>query len=423
MKKICKVAILGTLLLSAQFTAHASGYDTGVLAQSPSPSPDGSQFVFSADFDQSMRLWVARVDGSILHKISRTATSLQDEVVEREPAWSPDGHRIAYEVLTSATSQIWLAQADGTYATALTAGGGSNGSPTWSPDGTKIAFISDRAGSKDVWIMNADGSGQRRVTSLPEQENNPSFSPAGDRLAFSYSSISNGGTGTIWAVNIDGSGLVSITTGTSRDWEPNWGPRGIVFSSNRNSASGRWKIWAVQPDGSNLRRLGDNNGHGPVWLPNGDVLFAGGGTGSGSISTLKTATGSRQLVVDVHGFFHPIDIRPGKAINRVNPISQGRIEVAILSTPEVDASTSIDIASITFGRTGNEQSLAFCDKKFRDVNADGRLDLTCRFATRASQFNATSTGGVMRFITTRGVPFEGRNPIVIASDEDPDDSK
>jgi Tol biopolymer transport system component len=427
MNKTSKFAALGVLFLSVRLAALGSGYEVGVIAQYPSPSPNGSQFVFSADFDRAARLWVAGIDGSGLRKISRTVASSQGEISELEPAWSPDGRRIAYvsHTASTSTSQIWLVQADGTYAAALTAGSGNNSSPAWSPDGSKIAFISNRAGSRDVWFMNADGSGQRRVTTLPEHENSPSFSPGGDRLIFSYSNT-NDGSATLWTVNIDGSSLMPVTTGASRDNRPNWGPRGIVFSSNRNSPSGRSKIWAVQPDGSNLRRIGDVTGHDPMWLPDGDLLFTDEGTGGGALTTmsrLRTATGSREVVVDIQGYIHPIDIRPGKATNRVNPISQGRIEVAILSTPEVDAMTSIDTASITFGAKGGEQSLAFCDKKFRDVNADGRLDLTCRFATRAGQFKANSTDGVLRFKTIRGVPFEGRNPIVIVSDEDSDDLK
>lgn len=426
MNKLLKSAALGVILLSSQGAVFGSDDKIGVIAQYPSPSPNGSQVVFSANFDRSGGLWVAGIDGSGLRKISRTVVSSQDKIYELEPAWSPDGRRIAYSsrIPSTSKSDIWVVQADGTYATQLTAGVGSNESPAWSPDGSKIAFISDRSGTNDVWIMNADGSGQRRVTTLPMQENSPSFSPDGNRLVFSYSNT-NDDAATLWVVNVDGSGLAAITTGAFDDYEPKWGLQGIAFTSNRNSPSGRWKIWAVQPDGSNLRRLGDVAGHDPVWLPDGDLLFTDENSvlALSTISRLRTATGSREVVVDVQGFIHPIDIRPGKAINQLNPISQGRIEVAILSTPEVDASTSIDIASITFGRTGSEQSLAFCDKKPRDVNADGRPDLTCRFATRWGQFKATSTEGVLRFKDTRGVPFEGRNPVVVVSEEDPGDLK
>lgn len=415
MNQLFKSSALAVLLLCSQGAVLGSD-KVGVIAQSP--STNGSQVVFSADFDRTARLWAAAVDGSGLRKISRTVAA-QNAVTELEPALSPDGRLIAYVSVTDSKSNIWLVQADGSLARALTADGGSQ-SPAWSPDGTKIAFISDRSGTNDVWIMNSDGSGQRRVTTLPGQENRPSFSPEGNKLVFSYT---NSGTATLWLVNTDSSNVTAVTTGAFSDYEPNWGPRGIVFSSDRNSPSGRSRIWAVQPDGSNLRPLGDVPGHDPVWLPNGDLLFTEekSDLAISTISRLRTATFSRELVVDVQGFIHPIDIRPRKATNKINPVSQGKVEVAILSTLDFDAATAVDRATITFGRTGSEQTLAFCDKNLRDVSADGRPDLTCRFATRAGQFKQESTEGVLRFKTTDGVPFEGRNPITIVSDEDPDD--
>jgi dipeptidyl aminopeptidase/acylaminoacyl peptidase len=418
MNQLFKSSALAILLLCSQSAVFGSDDKVGVIAQSP--STDGSQVVFSADFDRSARLWAAAIDGSGLRKISRTVAA-QDAVTELEPALSSDGRLIAYVSVTASKSNIWLVQADGSFAGALTTDGGSQ-SPAWSPDGTKIAFISDRSGTNDVWIMNADGSGQRRVTTLPGQENRPSFSPDGNKLVFSYT---NSGTATLWVVNTDSSNLAPVTTGAFSDYEPNWGPQGIIFSTDRNSPSGRWRIWAVQPDGSNLRPLGDVPGHDPVWLPNGDLLFTEekSALAISTISRLRAATVSRELVVDVQGFIHPIDIRPRKAINKINPVSQGKVEVAILSTLEFDAATAVDRATITFGSTGSEQTLAFCDKNLRDVSGDGRPDLTCRFATRAGQFKQSSTEGVLRFKTTDGVPFEGRNPITIVSDEDPDDLK
>src|SRR5262249_15545179 len=65
----------------------------------------------------------------------------------------------------------------------------------------------------------------------------------------------------------------------------------------------------------------------------------------------------------------------------INAKSHGKIPVAILSTSTFDAVTTIDTASLTFGPTGDEHSLAFCNTEGEDVNGDGRLDLVCHFET------------------------------------------
>ena len=79
----------------------------------------------------------------------------------------------------------------------------------------------------------------------------------------------------------------------------------------------------------------------------------------------------------IHGFlatisqFIPvaIDIRPGSSDNPINSKSKGNIPVAILSSTTFNALREVDIASLSFGRTGNERSLAYC-------NTSGECDLT-----------------------------------------------
>jgi hypothetical protein len=76
-----------------------------------------------------------------------------------------------------------------------------------------------------------------------------------------------------------------------------------------------------------------------------------------------------------------IDIKPGNLPNTIQPKSGGTVPVAILSSNVFDAPAEVDRLSLTFGRTGNEASLAFCSVGGEDVNADGRADLVCHFTT------------------------------------------
>lgn len=411
------------LALTALFvgSANASEEKIGVLAQSPSLSPSGQELVFAADFDGPSRLWISGLDGSRLRKVSSLGNPAA-RITDLAPAWSPDGRHIAYTSIDGSSHDIWVVQADGAYPIKLTANGAENGHPAWSPDGRKIVFESDKDGTRDIWIMNADGTQQVKVLSSSGVDNNPKFSPTGDQIVFSRT---QGGGSTLMIVNVSGTGLRTLTTGNDDNWEPSWGSRGILFSSNRGPNSDRWKIWMVQPDGSNLRKVGDTTGHDPIWLPDGRIAFAAnGGVASRAlavVSIFNPATGETRPVVDVQGYLTPIDIRPGKTSNQINPKSLGRPQVSILSTRTFDATKAVVQSTITFGRTGAENSLTSCSRTFKDVNGDGLPDLTCRFSLRYAGFQMGNAVGILRFTDTRRKPYEGRDAITTVWEDDPED--
>lgn len=108
-----------------------------------------------------------------------------------------------------------------------------------------------------------------------------------------------------------------------------------------------------------------------------------------------------------------IDIKPGSFPNSINPKSRGTIPVAILSTPDFDAPEEVDKTSLAFGRTGDEDSLAFCTKSAEDVNSDGLLDQVCHFNTQDTAFQMGDTEGILRGMTVDGRPIEGRDSVRI----------
>ena len=110
-----------------------------------------------------------------------------------------------------------------------------------------------------------------------------------------------------------------------------------------------------------------------------------------------------------------IDIKPGSDPNSINPRNNGNIPVAILSDHTLDAPSQVDTSSLTFGRTGHEQSLLFCNASPEDVNGDGRLDLVCHFDTRTAGFMSGDTVGVLRGLLTDGSVIEGRSSVRILS--------
>ena len=110
-----------------------------------------------------------------------------------------------------------------------------------------------------------------------------------------------------------------------------------------------------------------------------------------------------------------INIKPGEVPNPIKPTSKGNTPVAILSSADFDAPSQVDRASLTFGRTGDEQSLAFCTNSAEDVNGDGRLDLVCHFTTSLTGFQSGDTEGVLKGKTMGGTLIEGRDAVRVVS--------
>ena len=108
-----------------------------------------------------------------------------------------------------------------------------------------------------------------------------------------------------------------------------------------------------------------------------------------------------------------LDIKPASDPNSIRPRSRGKMPVAILSSADFDAPSELDQASLTFGRSGDEESLAFCTKSAEDVNGDGLLDQVCHFHTQDTGFQCGDVEGVLRGDTLDGVPIEGNDSVRI----------
>jgi hypothetical protein len=119
------------------------------------------------------------------------------------------------------------------------------------------------------------------------------------------------------------------------------------------------------------------------------------------------------VVVNVVRTTIAIDIKPGSSPNSINRKSKGKIPVAILSTEDFYAPDMVDQGSLTFGHTGNEQSLAFCNIRSEDVNGDGLGDLMCHFFTQLTEFNIDDMEGILKGKTINGIPIIGRDTVNI----------
>ena len=109
-----------------------------------------------------------------------------------------------------------------------------------------------------------------------------------------------------------------------------------------------------------------------------------------------------------------IDIRP---FNRKNQIyhhrKMGLIPVAILSNKNFDAPGQVDKDSITFGPTGDEPSKAFCLRRGKDVNRDGKKDLIIFFSAKRAGFQVGDQMGYLKGTTVNGNPIKGQDKVQI----------
>ena len=108
-----------------------------------------------------------------------------------------------------------------------------------------------------------------------------------------------------------------------------------------------------------------------------------------------------------------IDIKAGITPNTINLARDRDITVAILSTSTFNAPASVDRSSLTFGHTGNEASLAFCNTASRDVDGDSRMDLVCHFTVQLAGFQLGDTLGYLSGLTLEGNAIHGSDTVIV----------
>ncbi len=170
----------------------------------------------------------------------------------------------------------------------------------------------------------------------------------------------------------------------------------------------------ANPDTASCLSIGPDKGHFQISFN----TFGEGNTFNGNPSGTGTwAPGTIASLASVNStpvvtFGVDISIKPDAAPPvpiTVKP--PGKIPVAILSTPRFNAVTSVDARSLTFGRTGTEQSLAFCDSGGEDINGDGLLDLVCHFQNQSTGFRPGDAVGVLKGKTILQLQIMGQEAI------------
>jgi Tol biopolymer transport system component len=234
--------------------------NAGNVSRDPSPSPDGTRYVFSVSQidplgQEQDDLFVVNRNGMNMRQLTNTLG------MELEPAWSPDGTKIVFRTINGlpGNSALWIVNADGTGLTKLTTdlpvGMTDPGHPDWSPDGRRIVFTAMRNGEQKVWTINADGSGAAQVTTDAGFDVNPTWSPDGAHIAFTRFNAADPTNG--WDVLIvptTGGAPVRLTL-PGDQLLPAWSPDGqyIAVTGTVVPGQGTHNLYTLRPDGSGLR--------------------------------------------------------------------------------------------------------------------------------------------------------------------------
>jgi hypothetical protein len=137
----------------------------------------------------------------------------------------------------------------------------------------------------------------------------------------------------------------------------------------------------------------------------GNVVVAGAPDDSGTLGIKLAAT-----------IKATIDVKPRAKKNVIHVRAQ-HVRVAILSTATFDAVERIDPARVTFGKTGDEESLLKCDKKGRKVNGDKLRDLICTFRVAKTNLGASDVAGVLKAKTKAGANVVGTDALTVVAKE------
>lgn len=232
-------------------------------------SPDGGTIVFSSDRDGNYEIYSMKADGKDVKRLTNNAGH------DSFPKFSPDGTLISFNSnFESETTDIYLMRTDGSNVVRLTTAKGHDFSRNgWSPDGTKFAYNSNVEGNDDVFVMDIDVFRPEILVSMPDADlKTPADSPDGQRIVFSAVYPDHHSELRIFD-RATGKAAVIVTTSSPENY-PQWSPDGnwIAFHQEVN---GKWDIFKVRPDGSDLTNLTNDPSSDsvPVWSADSATIY------------------------------------------------------------------------------------------------------------------------------------------------------
>jgi CubicO group peptidase (beta-lactamase class C family) len=187
------------------------------------------------------------------------------------PVWSKDGSRLLFSRCRGDRCSAYVVRSNGLGEKRIASGMAI----AWAPDGN--AAVVD---GKTVWLVSADGRTKRRATApgLRDARGIVAFSPDGRHLLYTQFYGPRGGQGHNRLL------ITDLMSGETRELRKErgfylispaaWSPDGtsIVFTRRPSVGSFGGGAYTTSADGSNLRLVASDAGHGPAWSPDGERL-------------------------------------------------------------------------------------------------------------------------------------------------------
>lgn len=310
------VAAAAVLLLRGRLPAVAPPSATRILTQtdareeSPSFSPDGGSFVYSANSRGSYDLYLRLLSGSTPVRLT---DSPEDD---RDPVFTPGGASILFsrESRETGAPGVWEVPTLGGAPRRVLPDGDQ---PAPVPDGRRLVFRRRDGERTSLWVAWRDGRAPRLlVESGPGEVTGARVSPDGKWAYFLRRETFPGALGDLFRVLLDGGPPERLT----RDRRDVWGRvafaasgRAVLFSSVRSGAAG---IWMVAPGGGEPRPVLTGSGWtiSPDVSPDGRSLLAQSRRFLSDAWEYALADGSARPLTEAGTVWAPTRLRDGRLL-------------------------------------------------------------------------------------------------------------
>ncbi|HEY0929584.1 MAG TPA: hypothetical protein VGE27_06655 [Gemmatimonas sp.] len=187
----------------------------------PSMAPNGGHIAYAlAGESLFSHIHLTDIDGRMTAPLA-LAMAPGLEYTYTSPSWSPDGSRLIFSAGVPGTLHLYTMRANGTLLQQVTNAASSDIDGAWSPDGRTIAFIRTLSSSRQILMTRDLNTGAERSFEYANRSRHPAWSPDGSRIAF-VSNMSDNGDLELYTVNPDGSALTRLTNDNVRQQYPRW---------------------------------------------------------------------------------------------------------------------------------------------------------------------------------------------------------